>query len=261
MTARVARGRPLQRVVVLAARVAAAAVALSACSDRATKRAWAERAPVARLTVPDAPIPAEADVFRTQPGDLAVDTPVLRRPSAHPRTMATYRGLRAYPGAPPRIPHGLTATEYRTTGCRTCHVRGGYSVRFGAYVPVTPHLELVDCLSCHVPDAAVVGVQLASTMADGDCHQCHAPAVRVPLATPLDWRPLAWPEVRRELPNGAPPPVPHDLALRGNCNACHMGPSAVAEIRTTHPERADCRQCHVAGSTDEGAYTRPRGEP
>ena len=50
-----------------------------------------------------------------------------------------------------------------------------------------------------------------------------------------------------------PPPAsgwrtldPHDLFFRGNCLACHSGPSAVAEIRTAHPERADCRQCHVA---------------
>ena len=99
-------------------------------------------------------------MFRTSTAVLAVTpTPGPRR-SAHPRTLATYRSLRSYPGAPPRVPHGLTPNEFRTGGCTTCHERGGFSQRFGAYVPVTPHPEMGQCLQCHVPDAPRVGIAL-----------------------------------------------------------------------------------------------------
>ena len=39
--------------------------------------------------------------------------------------------------------------------------------------------------------------------------------------------------------------------------ACHGGPAAVEEIRTTHPERGNCRQCHVPAVTEEEVFTRP----
>jgi cytochrome c-type protein NapB len=44
---------------------------------------------------------------------------------------------------------------------------------------------------------------------------------------------------------GAPPTIPHRILMRENCIACHDGPGAREEIRTTHPERTRCRQCHV----------------
>jgi nitrate reductase cytochrome c-type subunit len=47
---------------------------------------------------------------------------------------------------------------------------------------------------------------------------------------------------------GAPPTIPHPLQLRENCLACHAGPASRPEIRTSHPERARCRQCHVPQS-------------
>ena len=257
-------GARVARVVFTLALVVAAVAALGAAAGRRVPhlvtRASALSSVVRRAAAGD-PIPSEALVFRTRPGDLAIDTEAARRPQAHPRTLATYRGLRAFPGAPPRIPHGLTAGEYRTTGCRTCHERGGYSARFGAYVPVTPHPELSDCLSCHLPDDAVVGIDLPAQGPEGQCRQCHAPAAGAAAVTRLDWRAGPWPEVRRSAGDGAPPPIPHDLVLRGNCNACHMGPAAVAEIRTDHPQRADCRACHVLASVDTGTFTRPGGKP
>jgi nitrate reductase (cytochrome), electron transfer subunit len=206
------------------------------------------------------PIAAEAQVFRTHELRLATEPSGGRRSAAHPRTLATYRALRAYPGAPPRIPHGLTADEYRTGACRMCHERGGYSARFGAYVPVSPHPELTECLQCHVGDDAVMGVSAPTAGApDALCRQCHATrAAPVPRGA-LDWRPAPWPELavaRGAEPDVGPPPIPHDMQLRGDCLACHAGPAAVAEIRTGHPERANCRQCHTAALADE-IYSRP----
>jgi hypothetical protein len=222
-----------------------------------------------------APIAAEAKLFRTaawRADDAAPD----RRPGSHPRTLATYRALRAYPGAPPRIPHGLTADEYRLGACRNCHERGGYSARFAAYAPVTPHPELTQCQQCHSGDATLMGVPTqAGGGPDAVCRQCHAPAAQgaaqaagarvAPAASDgaLDWRPAAWPLPAR--PGGAagarldggPPPIPHDLQMREDCLACHSGPAAVEEIRTTHAERTSCRQCHVLAAVAGAAYARP----
>jgi hypothetical protein len=188
----------------------------------------------------------EAAAFRTAPGAFAADTGAPRRVDAHPRTLASYRARRAYPGAPPRVPHGLTAAELATSRCNACHARGGYSPRFMSYTPVTPHPELPACTQCHLVDDAVAGVAFPRPGDEG-CRQCHAPAIRTASVALAGWEPAPWPEVRGAPADGTPPVVPHDLALRGNCLACHMGPGAVAEIRTRHPERADCRGCHVEG--------------
>ncbi len=44
---------------------------------------------------------------------------------------------------------------------------------------------------------------------------------------------------------GSPPMIPHQLQMRESCVSCHAGPSAPKEIRVTHPERINCRQCHL----------------
>ena len=49
----------------------------------------------------------------------------------------------------------------------------------------------------------------------------------------------------------APPTIPHKTFMRENCVACHAGPAAREEIRTSHPERRRCRQCHVPVATQE----------
>ena len=113
---------------------------------------------VAVLAPPKEPIAAEAEVFRTRPDMLAIEPDARRERRAHPRTLKTFRYLRAYPGAPPRIPHGLTPEEFRTGACKTCHERGGYSSRFAAYVPVTPHPDMGPCLQCHVGDGGITGI-------------------------------------------------------------------------------------------------------
>ena len=59
--------------------------------------------------------------------------------------------------------------------------------------------------------------------------------------------------------DGSPPVIPHQLQLRENCLACHAGPSAPKEIRVTHPERVNCRQCHVPNNkvtVDVGDFIR-----
>jgi nitrate reductase (cytochrome), electron transfer subunit len=255
--------RPLARVATGGAVIAASALLLAALDGAVGRRlersgtgsvtpsesalhagAAAPRAVPGPLTA-GPPIRGEAFVFRTRVGDLAVDDSVARRPGAHPRTLQGYRAIRAYPGAPPRVPHGLTPEEALGERCNNCHERGGYSPRFGAYVPVTPHPELRSCLQCHPTDAAVVGLALPDRRVDATCRQCHAPGARADGAPRLDWQAAGWPAVGGRRADGTPPEIPHDLLLRGDCVACHAGPAAVAELRTSHPERANCRQCHL----------------
>jgi cytochrome c-type protein NapB len=203
------------------------------------------------------PIASEIEVFRTSAAVLAIPPSGERLRMAHPRNLVRYRFLRAYSGAPPRIPHGFTADEFRTGACNTCHKRGGYSPRFGAYVPVTPHPDMPACLQCHVGNDAVTGVTLPSQDPSTVCLQCHAPGAARWADAAVDWRPMAWPTVARPGANNGIPPIAHDLFFRGNCLTCHSGPSAVAEIRTPHPERAECRQCHVVADPAVSEFVRP----
>lgn len=134
-----------------------------------------------------------------------------------PRTLATYYERRAYPGAPPAIPHTLVNAE----NCTTCHEKGGFVAPFNAWTPISPHPHYASCTQCHVPQAEVA--QFAATGF---------------LAAPA-------PAIKRPALPGGPPPIPHTLQLRTDCAACHVGPAAPLAIRTSHPERTNCVQCHV----------------
>jgi nitrate reductase (cytochrome), electron transfer subunit len=238
--------------------IAAAVVAVKRMPARGT--AGPQPASAAIVVGPADSIPAEAQAFRMRGGMTAIPFAARREREAHPRTLATFHYLRAYPGAPPRIPHELTPDEFRTSACKTCHERGGYSRRFAAYAPVTPHPGNGPCLQCHAGDDAVMAVPLTSPDPNRRCHQCHGGGGPPRAADALpDWQRMAWPRLATRAPDGPAPPIPHDLRSRGDCNACHAGPAAVAEIRTTHPDRADCRQCHVAVDPEAASFARPAG--
>jgi cytochrome c-type protein NapB len=210
------------------------------------------------LASPGRPIPSEADVFRLSPGDLAVPAEAERRPTAHPRTMEMYRSVRAYPGAPPSIPHGITREELLNGTCNSCHERGGYAPRFSLYAPVTPHPQYGQCLQCHVPNAELVGLPLPDGSPSSTCRQCHRLEGGTPQFAETDWQTTSWPELGQRAMEDSPPWIPHALQMRGNCLACHAGPGSVVEIRTTHPERSSCRSCHVPAPAGAGdVFTRP----
>lgn len=138
------------------------------------------------------------------------------------RSLEEFYGRRAYSGAPPVIPHSVSANAAEgTRSCLSCHGNGGYSAQFKAFAPVTPHPQLESCTQCHVP-------QKQRT-----------------LFRENQWVSTSRTRLNREAMAGAPPPIPHGLQMRENCIACHGGPGSVREIRTQHPERANCRQCHV----------------
>ncbi len=47
----------------------------------------------------------------------------------------------------------------------------------------------------------------------------------------------------------APPTIPHSTWMRDQCGSCH-GPTGLMGMRTTHPWRQQCVQCHAASITD-----------
>ena len=185
--------------------------------------------PVAAEPTPE--LPFEAGVFRRAARALDYATMPAAAPSK--RTLAVYYSRRAYPGAPPIIPHPIDDGGALERGCLACHVDGGWAPRFQAYTPVVPHPELSSCRQCHVPPAAPGSFR------------------------PTTWETLPGPRIDRSALPGSPPPIPHGLQMRENCVACHGGPAAVVEIRTTHPDRVNCRQCHALGADPPAAFERP----
>jgi cytochrome c-type protein NapB len=137
------------------------------------------------------------------------------------RTLSEYYSRRQYPGSPPYIPHKVEEADLAPLECLTCHAKGGWTAELKRHTPLTPHPENISCRQCHV------------TMEESK------------LFVDNNWMSIPPPRLGGSHLPGAPPPIPHDLQMRGDCIACHVGPGAVTVIRVEHPSRGNCRQCHV----------------
>jgi nitrate reductase (cytochrome), electron transfer subunit len=147
--------------------------------------------------------------------------PVLQDDGDRAAARTRRASRRAYDGAPPTIPHAID--QAGTPPCLTCHEHG---VAIGALrSPKMSHARHDGCVQCHVveqapmpgpvpppPETTFVGLRRAGV---GD---------------------RAWP--------GAPPTIPHPTAMRDRCDSCH-GPHGLVGIKTTHPWRSSCTQCHA----------------
>lgn len=134
---------------------------------------------------------------------------------------------------------------------------------FNGAPPVVPHPVAQDsaasCLACHGP-GLVIKNKVASKMSHAvytSCTQCHVPAggprILQPeseLLTPIAENQFvglaaslkgsrAWPQ--------APPTIPHSTLMRSDCSSCH-GPQGLFGLRTPHPDRQACVQCHLPGA-------------
>lgn len=184
-------------------------------------------------------IPSETGVFERS--EWALDYANMPIDEVHQRSMETYYDNRAFHGAPPSIPHEVKSERNMGgNSCLQCHQNGGFVDKFEAYAPVTPHPEMINCRQCHVP-------QYTETLFKGTAFE-KVPAPSAGVNNALE---------------GSPPIIPHQIQMRENCLSCHAGPSAPKEIRVTHPERVNCRQCHVLNNKeveDIGIFKRKNNE-
>ena len=180
-------------------------------------------------------IPSESGVFKRSSHAIAYSK--LPLDIEHQRSLSTYYDNRAYHGAPPSIPHPIVEQQnIGENSCLKCHENGGFVEKYNAFTPVTPHPELVNCKQCHVEQ------KKKSLFKPGNYGKVIAPSTGNNNALLT-----------------SPPVIPHQIQLRENCLACHAGPSAPKEIRVTHPERTNCRQCHVPNTkevSDISSYLR-----
>lgn len=120
--------------------------------------------------------------------------------------------LHAY--APPVIPHDL----HKGASCTDCHAR-----EISGGVPAVPHKAGGWCQSCHVPSSAAAPFR----------------------ANAFKGEPVSHARGARAYP-GAPPALPHAVAMRENCLACHGREAHPGMRRNPHPGRANCLSCHLA---------------
>ncbi|OEK08183.1 cytochrome C [Flavivirga aquatica] len=177
-------------------------------------------------TNPISLIPSETGVFTRS--KYALDYVNMPVDEQHQRVLKNYYKNRAFHGAPPSIPHPVE--DERNMGdnsCLKCHQNGGFVNKYDAYAPVTPHPEMINCRQCHVPE------HTKQLFKETNFYKADPPEVGVNNAL-----------------QGSPPVIPHQIQMHENCLACHAGPSAPKEIRVSHPERVNCRQCHASNNKE-----------
>jgi nitrate reductase cytochrome c-type subunit len=149
--------------------------------------------------------------------------PVPDREGAVKSTAGVRAERRAYDGAPPTVPH-----ENFGASCMGCHDERGQSVTGVGFAPASPH-----------DDTSKAG---GTTR----CRQCHVFVTTDDVFVVSEYEGIPQDLTAGDRATaGAPPRIPHRILMRENCVACHDGPGAREEARTTHPERTRCRQCHV----------------
>ena len=131
---------------------------------------------------------------------------------------------RAFDGAPPVIPHPIQQNS--SAQCLACHANG-LMVKDRVTSRIS-HPHFANCTQCHVPALAPDAIT--------------EPALLVPIAANSFVGSKPFPGQRAY--DGAPPTIPHPTAMRSDCMSCH-GPAGVYGLRTSHPDRQSCVQCHA----------------
>lgn len=225
--------------------VALAVITLTACgNDEANKAATDQTAGggTTAQPTPETPIQPTTGEPTTKPGapEAVTDPATAENPTGgEPMAGATTPGemsregaldrrpaRRAFEGAPPLIPHVVDQT---THDCRACHQKRVTVA--GNPAPVMPHRIFQSCQQCHVQ---ANNPFFAKQRTAGG-----------PLPAGSNFEPVPIGKgVRAHA--AAPPQIPHPTAMREQCTACH-GKLGYEGMKTTHPERTLCRQCHVVG--------------
>lgn len=185
------------------------------------------------------PAPTQRELASTRAGDnrarhavamraLMNDRPNVQAevpfdPAAREAATGARAARRAYDGAPPTVPHAVGQMD--VPNCLTCH---GEGMRLrGHAASVISHQTVASCVQCHV----VMEGPMPGAALPGDLSQDNSFVGR---AAPGRGE-RAWPV--------APPTIPHSTWMRENCASCHGALSA--GLRTSHPWRQSCTQCHA----------------
>lgn len=172
----------------------------------------------------------QAPVSPPPPGSNA--TPQQKRVALKDRAQR-----RAYDGAPPVVPHPITQDS--SAACLACHGQG-LQVKDRFASKISHPTFGGSCTQCHVStqnafsaaEAALWTALWTAPLTENTFRGKEAPAAGA----------RAWP--------GAPPTVPHSTLMRSDCMSCH-GPSGLFALRTPHPERQSCVQCHVPSAEND----------
>ncbi len=135
---------------------------------------------------------------------------------------------RAFNGAPPTVPHPIDQMSARA--CAACHTDGVKTKSLR--IPKMSHQFLTNCTQCHVGT-------IVSADSDGSG-----------LAAGNSFVGLPAPQGGPRAFALAPPQIPHSTWMRSDCTSCH-GVMGANGLRTTHPWRQNCQQCHAPSSTLE----------
>ncbi len=133
---------------------------------------------------------------------------------------------RAFNGAPPTIPHAID--QLSDASCVACHKDGVLTKSLR--ISRMSHTFLTNCTQCHV-----------------ESHPRHMPATVFRENT---FAGLPAPAAGPRAFAGAPPQIPHSTWMRSDCMSCH-GYEGRHGLRTTHPWRNSCQQCHAPSARME----------
>lgn len=134
--------------------------------------------------------------------------------------------LRAFYTAPPVIPHPMYGNDPRE--CMFCHSDVRQTPK--GTTMMSPHLHLNNCLQCHVRNESNLGAP-------------DAPAKNA-------FEGLKTPGKGSRWSITSPPTIPHRQFLRQDCLSCHNPDSPYESMRTPHPQRSQCNQCHVQSAPE-----------
>lgn len=184
-----------------------------------------------------------AAMHADRPGPL---DEVVRDPVALASARDARASRRAFAGAPPVIPHPVAQRDYPS--CLACHADG---LRIDTRIaPAMSHRLIENCMQCHTTQQAAAPPPLRAASAE-------QPSSATIAGNSFEG---AREGVGERAYLGAPPQMPHTTFMRETCASCHgvLGQG----IRTTHPERANCLQCHAPVSEPDAQSPRmARTEP
>jgi cytochrome c-type protein NapB len=136
--------------------------------------------------------------------------------------------LRAFYTAPPVIPHAVATRD--NSLCLYCH---NDLLKLGNKTTVPmPHAILSNCQQCHVQALPYHDLGPAEPVVS-------------------NWTGLTEPKAGNKTQPASPPTIPHRVFLREKCLTCHNPKHPNLQMRSPHPERSNCMQCHVPDTAKE----------